>query len=90
MTKMMDTKDFTGPVNLGNPDEFTIKELAEKVLELTGSKSKIIYKELPQDDPRRRKPDISLAKEKLDWEPKVPLQEGLQKTIDYFKSKDLS
>ncbi len=90
MTKMMDAKDFTGPVNLGNPDEFTIKELAEKVLELTGSKSKIVYKDLPRDDPKRRKPDISLAKEKLDWEPKVPLREGLLKTIDYFKSKDLS
>ena len=82
---MMHSSDFTGPVNLGNPNEFTIKELAEKVLELTGSNSKIIYKELPPDDPTQRKPDIELAKERLNWEPKIQLNEGLVKTIDYFK-----
>ena len=84
--KMMQMpKDFTGPVNLGNPDEFTIKELAELIIKLTNSKSKIIYKDLPQDDPRQRRPDIGLAKEKLGWEPKVKLEEGLKKTVKYFK-----
>ena len=83
---MMNTDDgFIGPVNIGNPREFTIAELAEKVLEMTGSRSKIVYKPLPYDDPRKRKPDISLAKEKLDWEPTVRLEEGLVKTIEYFK-----
>jgi UDP-glucuronate decarboxylase len=88
MIRMMDTPDdFTGPVNLGNPNEFTIKELALKVIELTGSKSKIVYLPLPEDDPVQRQPDISLAKEKLDgWEPKVQLEEGLLKTINYFKN----
>lgn len=76
---------FTGPVNLGNPGEFTILELAEKVIALTGSQSKIVYQSLPQDDPMQRCPDISLAKEKLNWAPMVPLEEGLRKTIDYFK-----
>jgi UDP-glucuronate decarboxylase len=76
---------FTGPVNLGNPGEFTILELAEKVKEQTGSKSELVFKPLPQDDPIMRKPDISLAKEVLGWEPKVPLDEGLRKTIDYFE-----
>ena len=76
--------DFTGPINIGNPVEFTIKELAEKVIALTGAKSKLIYKPLPSDDPVKRKPDISLAKEVLGWEPKVPLEEGLLKTISYF------
>ncbi len=87
MIKMMEVNsDFIGPVNLGNPDEFTIKELAEKVLKLIPeSKSKIIYKELPQDDPRQRKPDISLARQKLDWEPTIKLEEGLKKTIEYFR-----
>ncbi|MDD4332948.1 MAG: SDR family oxidoreductase [Patescibacteria group bacterium] len=86
MTKMMAQDEFIGPVNLGNPTEFTIKELAEKVLELIPeSKSKIIYRPLPQDDPRKRKPDISLAKEKLGWEAKIQLEEGLKKTIAYFK-----
>ena len=90
MIKMMNNeKDFVGPVNIGNPHEFTIKQLAEKVLELIPeSKSKIIYKDLPQDDPKQRKPDISLAKEKLDWEPKIELKEGLKKTIEYFKNID--
>lgn len=86
MVRMMDSGDeFTGPVNMGNPGEFTIKQLAEKVIQLTGSKSKIIYLPLPQDDPKKRRPDISLAKEKLDWEPQINLDEGLKKTISYFK-----
>jgi UDP-glucuronate decarboxylase len=85
--RLMSTPDdFTGPVNLGNPGEFTILELATKVIELTGSKSKIIHKPLPIDDPRQRRPDISLAKEKLDWQPTIPLQEGLIKTIAYFEN----
>ncbi len=78
--------DFIGPVNLGNPGEFTIRELAEKTLEMTGSKSKLINEPLPEDDPRQRQPDISLAKEKLGWEPVIKLEEGLGKTIEYFKS----
>lgn len=77
--------DFTGPVNLGNPGEFTIKELAEKVIAMTGTKSKLTYKPLPQDDPKKRKPDITLAGDRLGWEPKVPLDEGLEKTVEYFK-----
>ncbi len=85
MVRFMDSEDsFTGPVNAGNPGEFTILELAEKVLELTGSKSEIIFKPLPSDDPQRRRPDITLAKERLGWEPQTPLGEGLRKTIDYF------
>lgn len=82
--------DFVGPVNIGNPGEFTIKQLAEKVIELTGSSSKITYLPLPNDDPLQRKPDISLAKEKMGWEPKVALDDGLVKTIEYFKSLDLA
>jgi len=78
--------DFVGPVNLGNPGEFTIKELAEVVLELTGSKSKLVYEPLPEDDPTQRRPDITLAREKLNWEPSVDLREGLEKTIDWFRS----
>jgi len=86
MIKMMEHDSFIGPVNLGNPNEFTIKELAEKVLQMIpGSKSKIIYKDLPQDDPRQRQPDISLAKEKLGWEPGILLEDGLLKTIEYFR-----
>jgi UDP-glucuronate decarboxylase len=77
--------DFTGPVNTGNPNEFTIKELAEKIIDLTNSTSKLDYKSLPNDDPMQRRPDISLAREKLGWEPKVQLEEGLQKTISYFE-----
>ena len=77
---------FIGPVNIGNPGEFTILELAEKVIKLTDSKSKLIFKELPSDDPKQRKPDISLAKEKLNWEPKIDLETGLKRTIEYFKS----
>ncbi len=82
--KMMD-QDFIGPVNLGNPNEFTILELAKKIIELTKSKSKIVYNPLPKDDPKQRQPEISLAKEKLNWEPKIKLEEGLKKTVDYFK-----
>ncbi|MCL2688789.1 MAG: SDR family oxidoreductase [Chitinispirillia bacterium] len=85
MMRLMNTENITGPVNVGNPGEFTIKQLAEEVITLTGSKSKIIYKPLPSDDPRQRKPDICLAKEKLGWEPVVPLKVGLVKTIEYFK-----
>lgn len=76
--------DVTGPVNLGNPGEFTIRQLAEKIIALTGAKSKLIHKPLPEDDPRQRKPDISLAKERLGWTPGVELEEGLGKTIAYF------
>ena len=84
--RLMDSSDdFTGPVNLGNPGEFTIKELAEKVVGMIGSKSKLIYKPLPHDDPTQRQPDITLAKEKLGWEPKIKLEEGLKKTIPYFE-----
>ncbi len=86
--KMMDTeKGFTGPVNMGNPGEFTMNELAKKVLKLTGSKSVIKYFPLPQDDPKMRRPDISQAKEKLGWQPSIDLEEGLDKTIAYFKKK---
>ena len=86
MIRLMNSRDgFTGPVNVGNPNEFTILELAQKVIELTGSKSKIIYKPLPSDDPMQRQPDISLAKKELDWEPKIQLEEGLIKTIAFFK-----
>ncbi len=87
MIKMMNSqKEFVGPVNMGNPHEFSIKELAEKVLEMIPeSKSKITYQKLPSDDPRQRQPDITLAKEKLGWEPKIELEEGLKKTIEYFR-----
>lgn len=77
--------DFTGPMNLGNPSEFTMLELAEMVLKLTGSKSKLTFKPLPQDDPKQRQPDISIAREKIGWQPKVPLEEGLKETIAYFE-----
>ena len=87
MTKMMDTDDsFTGPVNIGNPQEYTVLELANKIIDLTGSKSKIVFCPLPFDDPKKRKPDITLAKTKLDWSPKVSVDEGLIKTIEYFKT----
>jgi UDP-glucuronate decarboxylase len=82
---MMDSgDDIAGPINLGNPDEFTIRGLAELVIELTGSSSKIVSKPLPQDDPRQRRPDITRAKALLDWEPKTRLREGLAQTIAYF------
>jgi UDP-glucuronate decarboxylase len=83
--RFMDTADdVTGPINTGNPNEFTIKELAEKVISLTGSKSELVYEPLPSDDPIQRQPDISLAKEKLGWEPSIQLEEGLVKTVSYF------
>ena len=87
--RMMQTeKGFTGPVNIGNPGEFTMLELAEKVIALTGSTSKLVFQDLPQDDPKQRKPDISLAQEKLGgWAPTVQLEEGLQRTIDYFRTQ---
>ena len=86
MMLMMDTPEgFTGPVNIGNPSEFTMLELAELVIKLTGARSRLEFQPLPQDDPRQRKPDISLAGEKLGWQPKVPLEEGIRRTIDYFR-----
>jgi len=85
MIRMMNSREgFTGPVNLGNPGEFTMLELAEKVIELTNSSSKLVYKPLPSDDPAQRRPVIDLAKKELDWEPKIQLEEGLKKTIEYF------
>ena len=86
MVRLMEQEDIIGPVNIGNPGEFTIKELAEQVITLTGSKSGIVYKPLPSDDPRQRCPDITLAKKKLHWQPKIKLAEGLKKTIEYFRS----
>lgn len=86
LIKLMNSPDnITGPVNLGNPAEHTIFNIAEKIIELTGSKSKIVFRPLPPDDPRQRQPDISLAKEKLNWQPSIPLDVGLEKTIEYFK-----
>ena len=87
LNMMESSNSFIGPVNLGNPNEFTMLELAEKVLELTGGSSKLVFKPLPSDDPKQRKPDISLAKEKLSWAPTVELVEGLSKTIEYFRKK---
>lgn len=88
--RMMENEEgFIGPVNLGNPGEYTIRQLAETVLELTGSKSKIVYRDLPADDPKRRRPDIALAREKLGWQPTVPLADGLAKTIEWFQSIDI-
>ena len=85
LVRLMDTtEEVTGPVNLGNPNEITVLQLAEKLIELTGSKSEILFEPLPQDDPLRRQPDISLAGKLLDWRPEVPLEEGLAKTIAYF------
>ena len=81
---MMESKDFAGPVNLGNPVEISVKQLAEEIIELTGSSSKIIFKKLPQDDPKQRCPDISIAKDKLSWTPKINRDIGLKKTIRYF------
>jgi len=85
LIKMMEKDDFIGPVNMGNPDEFTILELAQKVLRLTGARSKIVYNSLPPDDPTQRKPDITLAQKQLEWYPRVSLEEGLKKTIEYFQ-----
>ena len=85
MWRLMNSPDeITGPVNLGNPREFTIRELAETIIRLTGSSSSLVFKPLPQDDPRQRQPDISFAKKQLAWEPKIPLEQGLTKTIEYF------
>lgn len=85
LQKMMSVEGFKGPVNMGNPGEFTVLELAEKVIKLTGSKSEITFEPLPTDDPKKRKPDIGLAKEKLGWEPKIKLEDGLKETIEYFR-----
>ena len=82
--RLMNTEGLTGPVNIGNPNEFTIRELAELVISLTGSRMEIVSRPLPQDDPVQRQPDITLAREKLGWEPKVQLREGLRRTIEYF------
>lgn len=87
MIRLMNSRDgFTGPVNVGNPDEFTIKELAELVIELTKTNSRIIYESLPSDDPTQRKPIIDLAKKELNWEPQIMLRDGISKTIEYYKS----
>lgn len=91
--RLMDTdKDVTGPVNLGNPGQFTMLELAQKVIALTGSKSELLFGDLPEDDPKQRQPDIALAKRELDWEPTISLDQGLKYTVDYFRNrlKDLS
>ena len=84
---MMDSKYFCGPVNIGSQEEFTVLDLAKKIIKLTGSKSKIIYKKLPIDDPRKRRPNLNIAKEKLKWSPKTSIDDGLKKTIEYFKYK---
>jgi UDP-glucuronate decarboxylase len=84
---MKSPDDFTGPVNLGNPQEFTIRQLAEKVIALTGARSSLTYEPLPSDDPRQRRPDISLAKSALGWEPAASLDQGLPKTIAYFRAQ---
>lgn len=88
LIRLMKTeKGFTGPINIGNPNEFTIRQLAERVIELTNSKSKVAFRDLPADDPKHRQPDITLARAKLDWHPKVELDEGLKKTISYFAGR---
>ncbi len=87
MIKFMNTDGFVGPINIGNPQEITIKELAEEIIKQTGSSSKLVYKPLPENDPVRRKPDISLAKEKIDWQPQIDWQDGLKKTIAYWQDK---
>jgi UDP-glucuronate decarboxylase len=84
---MMNTSDeITGPINVGNPNEFTIKQLAETILKMVGGKSKLVLKPLPQDDPKQRQPNITLARETLNWEPQVNLEKGLGETINYFKN----
>lgn len=88
--RLMAQTEIVGPVNIGNPGEFTMLQLAELTLKLVGSKSKIVHKPLPMDDPRQRRPDISLARKALGWEPKIPLEEGLKRTIDYFKTQVLT
>ncbi len=87
LVKLMNTENFKGPVNLGNAEEFTVLELAQMIIRLAGGPSKIVFKPLPSDDPARRCPDISLARERLGWEPTVSLEEGLIKTIEYFREK---
>jgi UDP-glucuronate decarboxylase len=84
---MASDRDFTGPVNIGNPTEFTILQLAKLVLRLTASSSKLLFRELPSDDPRQRRPDIELARGRLNWQPKIELEQGLQRTIEYFAGK---
>ena len=86
---MNGSSDFIGPVNIGNPGEFTIRELAELTIELTGTNSKLVNEPLPADDPTRRQPDIALAKKHLDWEPTISLREGLTKTIEWFRGVDI-
>jgi UDP-glucuronate decarboxylase len=90
MRMMAAPDDFTGPVNIGNPGEFTIRELAELTVELTGSRSEIVHRPLPVDDPERRRPEITLARDRLGWQPTVPLREGLARTIEWFRSVDLA
>jgi hypothetical protein len=90
LIRLMNQEETIGPVNIGNPTEFTIKQLAELAIKTTGSKSKIIYQPLPGDDPKQRRPDISKAKKFLKWEPKIPLEEGIVKAAEYFRSLDLS
>ncbi|MBI5048627.1 MAG: GDP-mannose 4,6-dehydratase, partial [Deltaproteobacteria bacterium] len=87
MIRMMNKDNFIGPVNLGNPDEYTILEFAKKIKGLTGTKSKIVFKSLPQDDPMQRRPDITLAMKKLKWKPGIALSDGLRKTVEYFKGR---
>jgi UDP-glucuronate decarboxylase len=87
MVRMMENEGFIGPVNLGNPREFTILELAKKIVAMTGSRSKVVRKPLPSDDPTQRQPDITLAKQKLGWEPKMDVDDGLKVTIDYFRKE---
>jgi UDP-glucuronate decarboxylase len=89
IVKFMYQDDFSGPMNLGNPNEFTVRELAEMVIDVTGSNSKIIYLPLPGDDPKQRRPNIDIAKTRLDWEPKIQLREGIRKTAEYFKRLDM-
>ena len=90
MAMMNNETDFIGPANIGNPNEFTIRELAEQVINLSGSRSELIFQPLPSDDPTRRRPDIELAKDRLGWQPEIMLQEGLTRTIEWFRSIDLS
>jgi UDP-glucuronate decarboxylase len=89
MMRVMDAENFTGPVNLGNPEEYSILDFANKIIEMTGSRSTIAYKPLPSDDPTQRRPDITLAGQKLDWKPRVTVDDGLKRTIEYFR-KELS
>ena len=85
MIRMMNCEDFIGPVNIGNPGEFTMLELAQKIIEMTGSKSELVFEPLPSDDPTQRQPVIDLAKEKLGWRPVIDLEQGLERTIEYFR-----